>query len=99
MDLRAGCASKAEWLAKMYRRIYPLYDRRTEAGPPEPTHFELVTKTKSYLFTVDQWVGPLHVDFQVNEAEPLLIKWIQRTPTDDLCLGMSSVLAHQGTAA
>lgn len=99
VDLRAGCASKAEWLAKMYRRIYPLYDRRTEAGPPEPTHFELVTKTKSYLFTVDQWVGPLHVDFQVNEAEPLLIKWIQRTPTDDLCLGMSSVLAHQGTAA
>lgn len=99
VDLRAGCASKAEWLMKMYQRIYPLYDRRTEAGPPDPTHFELVTKTKSYLFTVDQWVSPVHVDFQVNEAEPLLIKWIQRTPTDDLCLGMSSVLAHQAPAA
>ena len=99
VDLRAGCASKAEWLAKMYRRIYPLYDRRTESAPPEPIHFELVTKTKSYLFTVDQWVNPVHVDFQVNESEPLIIKWIQRTPTDDLCLGMSSALAHQSPAA
>ena len=98
LDLRSGCATKAEWLAKMYEPIYPLFDRRTEAGPPTPTHFVVVTKTKSYTKTIDQWVAPFNVDYQLNEAEPILIKWLQRTPNDDLHLGMTSLLAHQSLA-
>lgn len=97
LDIACGAKSKEEWLALLYWKIYPLYDRRTESNAPTPTHFEVVTKSKSYLRTIDQWLSPFHIDFQVNETEEVLIKWIARTPADDLCLGMSSMIAHQKT--
>ena len=95
LDISCGAKSKEEWLALLYAKVYPLFDRRTESAAPTPTHFEVVTKTKSYLRTIDQWVSPFHIDFQVNATEEIIIKWIARTPTDDLCLAMSSMIAHQ----
>lgn len=97
LDIRCGCASKAEWLAKLYDKVYPLYDPRSEAAPPVPTHMEIVTRTKSYLLTVDQWVSPFHVDYQLIEGETVMIKWIRRTGAESLQLGMSPLIAHQMT--
>lgn len=95
LDIGCGAATKQEWLEKLYWPIYPLYDRRSESSAPTPTHFEVVTKTKTYLRTIDQWLSPFHVDFQVNESEEIMIKWICRTPADDLNLGMTPLIAHQ----
>jgi len=95
LDIRCGATSKAEWLEKLYRKVYPLFDQRTEDKAPDPTHMEIVTGTKSYIMSVDQWVAPFHIDFQVNEGETIQIKWIKRTPTDDLILGITPLVCHQ----
>lgn len=95
LDITCGAKDKTEWLERLYEQSYPLYDRRTEAGPLEPTHFEVVTRTRSYLKLVNEWVAPFHVDFEVREAETIMIKWIRRTPNDDLQLGLTPLLAHQ----
>lgn len=95
LDIRCGAASKEEWLEKLYRRVYPLFDHRTEDRAPDPTHMEIVTSTKSYILSVDQWVTPFHIDFEVREAETIQIKWIKRTPTDDLILGITPLVCHQ----
>lgn len=95
LDITCGAKDKAEWLQRLYIQSYPLFDRRTEAGPLEPTHFEVVTRTRSYLKTINEWVSPFHVDFEVNEAETIMIRWIRRTPNDDLQLGMTPLIAHQ----
>lgn len=95
LDLRCGLASKAEWLDALYYQTYPLWDRRSEAGPLEPTHMQIVTGTKTHMKSVDEWVAPFNIDFKVNEAETILIKWIHRTPTDELLLGVSPLVCHQ----
>lgn len=95
LDIRCGAVSKEEWLQRLYRQIYPLYDHRTEDSAPDPTHMEIVTGTKSYIMSVDQWVQPFHIDFEVREAETIQIKWIKRTPTDDLILGITPLVCHQ----
>lgn len=95
LDIACGAKSKTEWLQRLYWQIYPLYDRRTEANAPVPTHFEVVTKTKTYMKPIDSWLAPFHIDFQVNESEPVLLKWICRTAVDDLHLGMTCLTAHQ----
>ncbi|EPD0672185.1 hypothetical protein ACR46P_004777, partial [Salmonella enterica subsp. enterica serovar Chester] len=41
IDVSNKVSSKAEWLKLLYEPIYPLYDRRNESEPPEPTHFEI----------------------------------------------------------
>lgn len=95
LDITCGIATKTEWLRALYDTIYPLYDRSTEAAAPRPTHMQIVTSTKTYLKTVDEWVTPFTIDFQVKEGETILIKWIFRTPTDDLLLGVSPLVCHQ----
>lgn len=95
LDIRCGYTNKAEWLAALYDTIYCLYDHRTEDAPPVPTHMQIVTKSKTYLLQIDSWVNPFHIDFQVTTGETIYIKWIYRTGTDDLLLGVSPLVCHQ----
>ena len=95
LDISCGIATKAEWLKALYDPIYPLWDRSTESAPPQPTHMYIVTSTKTYFMAVDAWVSPFNIDFQVKEGETIMIRWICRTPTDDLQLGVSPLVCHQ----
>ena len=95
VDLSSSARSQAEWLQQMYYATHPIYDRRAEAKAPEPTHFELVVGSKVYLKLVSEWGGPFNIDFEVAEADSLMIRWIARTASDELHLGMSPVIAHQ----
>lgn len=94
VDISCGATSKARWLEKLYYSTYPLYDRRSESGPPEPTHFELVSGGYTYLHPIDAWLDPLNVDYRLVTGSTLTIRWIRRTPTDTLYLGQSNMLAH-----
>lgn len=95
VDLSSGAASLTEWLEKMYYNTHPIYDRRAEGKAPQPTHFELVVGSKTYLKLVTDWATPFNIDYEVSNADSLMIRWIARTPTDELHLGMSPVFAHQ----
>lgn len=95
LDLSCGAASRTEWLQRLYFNSYPLYDRRSESAPPTPTHFQVLVKDKVYTRSVDTWMDSFNIEFQLTEGEVVLIKWISRTPQDELHLAMSPLLAHQ----
>lgn len=95
LDLTCGARDKAEWLHRMYRNIYPLFDRRTEDKAPEPTHFEIVIGDKSYMRDVNDWMTNFNIEFEIRASQHVMIRWICRTPHDDLQLGMSPLLAKQ----
>lgn len=94
LDISCGLTSKSDWLEKLYLPSYPLYDRRNEAGAPEPTHFELVSGGFTYIHPIDAWLAPLAVDYRLVTGSTITIRWLRRTPTDTLYLGQSSMLAH-----
>jgi len=95
LNLASGMTSKAEWLTMMYGLTYPLYDRRSESGILEPTHFQVLIGDSTYTRSVDTWMDTFNVDFQVNESDLVLVRFIQRTPQDELHLAQASLLAHQ----
>lgn len=97
VDVSCDCTSKQEWMDKLYKPCYPLYDRRVESGAPEPTHFEIHVGGYVYTFTVDEWMNKAVVNYKVIDHEPLIIRWVCRTPNDDLQVGLSSMLAHNNT--
>ncbi|ECW1346323.1 hypothetical protein F3S34_21735 [Salmonella enterica] len=94
LNLRCGCASKAEWLKALYEPIYPLYDRRNESEAPEPTHFEVHVGGKVYTHSIDEWLNEQTVDYRIALDDSLVIRWIRRTPTDTLNLAATPMLAH-----
>ncbi|EBZ2963192.1 hypothetical protein D9P50_14680 [Salmonella enterica subsp. enterica serovar Enteritidis] len=97
IDLKCGATSQAEWIAKLYGNSYPLYDRRTEGAAPEPTHFELHVGGQVQTYAVGEWLNKLTVPYKVPEGGTVVIRWLARTPTDTLQLGLSPMLAHLTT--
>lgn len=95
LDVSSGCKSKAEWIKKLYDKSYPLYDRRTESEPPEPTHVQVLVGEETYTIPVDAWHQPFNINFKVSEGQQILLRWVRRTPQDELHLAMSPMLAHQ----
>lgn len=94
VDITCGATTQAEWLAKLFTASYPLYDRRTEDAAPAPTHFEIHAGGNVYTYAVGEWLNKLVIDYKVPDAGTIVIRWICRTPTDDLQLGLSPMLAH-----
>lgn len=95
LNITCGAVSKAEWLQRLFYNSYPLYDRRSESAPPEPTHVEVQVRSTTYTIPVDAWMNEFNIDFQVDEGEIILLRWINRTPQDELHLALSPMLAHQ----
>jgi len=97
LNVAVKATNKAQWLATLYDPIYPLYDRRNEMGPLEPTHFEIHVGGNVYTYPVDDWMTKKVIDYRVALNDVLVIRWIRRTPTNDLQLGCSPLLAHSIT--
>lgn len=94
VDIKCGATTQAEWLAKLFTASYPLYDRRSEDAAPAPTHFELHAGGKVFTYAVGEWLNKLVIDYKVLDGGTIVIRWICRTPTDELQLGLSPMLAH-----
>lgn len=95
ITLASGITDKAAWLKRMYRDVYPLYDRRTESEAPDPTHFEVVIGDKSYVRNINDWVNSFNINFEVRDGQYIYLKWICRTPHDELQLGATPMLLRQ----
>lgn len=94
VDIKCGAATQAEWLAKLFKPSYPLFDRRTEDASPEPTHFELHAGGSVFTYAIGEWLNKLTINYKVPDGGTIVIRWIRRTPTDELQLGLSPLLAH-----
>lgn len=95
IDLSCGITDKTQWLKRLYRDVYPLFDRRTESEAPDPTHFEVIIGNKQYTRAINDWVNSFNIDFEVRDGQYIYIKWICRTPHDELQLGASPLLLQQ----
>lgn len=95
LRLANGLTTSAQWLNKLFYATNPLYDINTEARAPEPTHFVLQFLHNSYQFDIAQWGSVLTVNNDLKDGELLYIRWIKRTVSDDLQLGITALPIKQ----
>ena len=94
VNVKNGMGSQADWLKKMYWATSPLYDPQTESKAPEPTHFILTTKTRTFEVPVTQWAMDISIVSDLKEGETMYVKWIKRTYDSVLMLGVSGLPVH-----
>lgn len=92
--LANGETSKETWLQRLFYNIDPLYDPQTEVKAPEPTHFILVTKTRTFEVAISQWSSDITFINDLANGEAMFIRWIKRTASTDLQLGVSALPVH-----
>lgn len=94
LNIRNGFSDKYTWLQNLYYRAEPLYDPQTESQAPEPTHFVIVTKTRTFEVPVSQWSNDITLINDLDEGQTLYLKWIRKMANGDLQLGVSGLIVH-----
>lgn len=95
INVAQGLTDKAKWLDAVYYAADPLYDPQTEVKAPEPTHFVLVTKTRSVEVPIAQWATAITFINDMAEGQTVYLKFIKRLANSDLQLGVAGLPIHQ----
>lgn len=97
--LAPAFATKADWLTHVYRDTQPMFDDNLETSAPEPTHFQLFVNGVKTEYSIDQWNTVITVNQQVASNSTVFVKFIKRTNTNDLHLGVSGMQVFQTDTA
>ena len=77
------------WLNRVYYTTYPLLDRYLETKAPVPSHFVIVYGNIEKEFPITAWNEVLDLDTPLTYRDSLLVKFIRRTPSNDLLLSVN----------
>lgn len=93
--LAPAFATQADWLTHVYRDTQPMFDDNLETSAPEPTHFQLFVNGVKTEYSINQWNTVITVNQQVASNSTIFVKFIKRTNTNDLHLGVSGMQVFQ----
>lgn len=88
---------QATWLQNLYTRSKPLTDPKREFAAPLPNMFIIQVGSQSYEYTLDNWNQQLVLPVQIPLNSTLVLRWIKRTSTGDLDLGVAGLPVYAYT--
>lgn len=97
MKVDSGFTSLEQWLNKLYWAGKPLYDPLREGNAPEPNVFVVVVGGTELEFSVDQWNQQFQVGAGLALNGTAIIKFLRRTSTTDLQLGIAPMAIYELT--
>lgn len=94
LDISQGITVLTDWLNKVYYSAYPLVNSIIgETVAPVPTHFQIIQGSLTTEFTINQFSNTkLSVAANPTLYDTIFVKFIKRTATGDLQLGISAML-------
>lgn len=92
VKLSSGAVSVAQWLAKVYEPLKPLYNPATETAAPTPTHFALVIGNSRMEYPIEQYNSELIVGTAVPNSSTVFVQFIRRIGSTDLQLGVAGMI-------
>jgi hypothetical protein len=95
LDLANGITEFQTWLRKLYYNTHPITDPMMEPKAPEPTHVAVHYGQSVREFAIDAWDTPLLSDVQYVNGTNVYLRWIKRTLTNDIELGVSGLTVRQ----
>lgn len=97
VNIGAWANSKEEWLNRIFYNTQPLYDTARELKAPEPDYFVLDVNGFELEFPISQWNSTLVLNTTIQDSDTLMVKFIKRTPDNDLQLCASGLPTYQTT--
>lgn len=88
VNVRFGAASFQEWLNRIYYDSKPLYDSRTEAKAPEPTHMVIFNGNVRTEVPIANWNQEFQVAVNFSGQSNIQIEFIRKTDSATLRLNV-----------
>lgn len=96
MSLKNNCTSFQQWINKLFYAVNPQFDDTSEVKAPQPTHFVVHTKARTYEFEAEsQWDKEFTMFNDYTIGETISIRWIRATPQNRLELGVTGLPVEQ----
>lgn len=89
INISSGITDFSEWKTRLYDNIRPLLDRDIEINVPTPTHIAIMYKSSETILPISSWNQDITVGDTVDLYSSVKIKFIKRTISGDLQLGIS----------
>lgn len=89
INVSSGITDFDEWLERLYTNIRPLLDRDIEVNVPNPTHITIMYKGFETTLPIASWSDDVVVADNIDVFSSVMIKFIKRTISGDLQLGIS----------
>lgn len=91
----SGVSTKEEWLNKLYWAGKPIYDPLKEGNAPIPNFFIIVAGNQEFEYDVDEWNVQQQIANGLAVNGTVVIKFIRRTQTTDLQLGLAALPIYE----
>lgn len=95
LSVKNGATSRSQWLDKLFYATNPLFDDTSEVKAPEPTHFVIQTKSRTYDFSITQWDQEFSIFNDVAIGETVYIRWLRDVGDTRLELGVTGLAIEQ----
>lgn len=95
LKIDSGLAYRELWLEQVYHRAQPLVNTSLESVAPEPNYFILMINGSEYEYPMVQWDQTLTVPEVPATGQPLVIRFIRRTASTDIQLGIGGMFTRQ----
>lgn len=95
VNISSGISDFNEWKTRLYDNIRPLLDRDIEINVPTPTHITVMYKSFETTLPIASWDEDINVGVTVDLYSSVKIKFIKRTISGDLQLGISYLTVKQ----
>lgn len=95
LNVKNSCTSLSQWLDKLFYAVNPLFDDTSEVKAPQPTHFVIHTKTRTYEFSVALWDQDITIMNEVKIGETVYIRWLRDVGATKLQLGVTGLAVEQ----
>jgi hypothetical protein len=93
--VNSGATSQDEWLQRIYYDTLPLFDTSNEVAPIKPNYFALVFGNESIEYPISEWNNKLTISNAVPDNTNLYIKFMFKTPDNELQLSISALPIYQ----
>lgn len=95
LNISCGETYPDVWLEKVYHRAQPLINGTLESTAPTPNFFILMIKGNEYEFPMSKWNSVLTLPEIPGHGKTLFIRFIRRTVSTDIQLGMGGMFVVQ----
>lgn len=88
VNVRFGAANYQEWLERIYYDAKPIYDPRTEARAPAPTHMVIFKQNARTEVPIEQWNTEFQVSVNFADMSNIQIEFVRYEGSTRLTLAV-----------
>lgn len=91
LNITCGETKFKDWLDRVWKRTYPMFDSQREAYAPEPNMFKIIIGNNEHEYNISDWNRLFELSDVFDNTKNIYIVFFRRTSNTDMFVGVSAL--------